>query len=891
MTAIFNREGKKSVHELEKMAKSYCNDFEKAAGDENITELWARVNAMNKYSLEKSYESGIISREQYNSILGRFKYYVPLRGFKEGTSEDVYEYVTAGMPPIESLSKKARGRKSEAANILATMMNMGHSAIVMGNKNDVKLAALYLAKNHQTSALTVSRQWYEKGADKKWRPVPDPEIPENATPEQIRQFIEEFEEKYEELSKADDAKVRRWHKDLNIDHNIALKAHKKEHAIIAKRNGEEYTVWVNGNPKFAQAINGLLNPEKHLDIPFVKQLAKLNRLRARFVTSYNPEFVFSNFERDAIEASETVLIKEGKGYAWEFVKNVKRLLSPVTIKNVKQTKFSGIYALYHRYYSGTLDMNDQTEKFFYEFMMNGGETGYSNLWDIERYQEFIEKELGKGTVAYNSKKAVNLIFETAEFINKGVENTTRFAAYMTSRQKGKSVLLSINDAKEVSVNFNRKGSGKMGNKMAREVFIFLNSSIQGEMKHIMLMLDYPKRAIPIFAAHFALGMLMPIANMMIAGFVLGMFYGDDDDEYKESYWNLSPFDRRNKICIRMKDGTYFKIDLPHNMRAWYGLGEIAISAITGHMDKESIPLAIAAQLSATLPIDPVNTTDIISTEGTLLGGILKNTARATALGGVLDAYLYNEDFLGRPISVQHDYNKLDPEYTKANDHTMRWLVSLSEWSNNTLGGGNPHMKSKYGFLDFNPSKVQYVLEQLFGGTAKFVTSCFKIGEAIFYEDVDMEWERAPFLRKFYSDTNKNYNQGLRVNNYWKWYKSEADKTQNNLKNLRDDNRDVFKKAGDYDRILQSGEYYRFNVMKRANKSVSYLMDAAFEKRETDKATSDLLFRRAFQIKMNTVNKLLKSEGEHIDWLDTNEINENTDKEWNKYIEKLEEKYK
>ena len=43
--------------------------------------------------------------------------------------------------------------------------------------------------------------------------------------------------------------------------------------------------------------------------------------------------------------------------------------------------------------------------------------------------------------------------------NRAVENCARFAAFMTSREMGRSIDRAIYDAKEISVNFNKKGSG------------------------------------------------------------------------------------------------------------------------------------------------------------------------------------------------------------------------------------------------------------------------------------------------------------------------------------------------------------------------------------------------------------------------------------------------
>ncbi len=449
---------------------------------------------------------------------------------------------------------------------------------------------------------------------------------------------------------------------------------------------------------------------------------------------------------------------------------------------------------------------------------------------------------------------------------------------MTSRQHGKSVLQSIMDAKEVSTNFNRKGSGAMGNIIARSTFIFLNSSIQGLMKNLLLMHKYPKTAIPLFSAHAALGILVPLWAMLYGG------WDDDDEERRNDYWDLTPWERRNKLCIRVGDNEYAKWSLPHFARAWYGVGEILFSAMSGHMDKENVPLAILAQLSAILPIDPVNTQDIISPEGTVVGGLVKNVGRATLAGSVLDAYVFNEDFLGRPISHEHPYNTLAAEYTKANDHTLDFLVEASKWSNNKLSGGNAHEK---GWADWNPSKVQYVFENFLGGTAQFASKITKIIEAAIDDEKDVEWDRVPFARKFYSSTDSNYAKMQRANALWKWYKTEYKRTTENLKNLRDDdNADVFIKSGRYDAMIQNGELSRHEIMKEFSPDVNETYNLAFDYKGTNDKAADALFNLAGAMILSAVDQLLKTEGEKIDWIDVDAEVKKAREEWQAIKEEM-----
>ena len=189
LTGLFDptHEGK-SIDELEEMARDYVSEIEDYFGKDVTDELWKRVNALNAYSLRKSYECGLLSKKQYDEVSSMYKYYVPLRGWHDGYAGDVYNYVTRGgdRSMIENALKKAYGRTSRAGNILGTMTAMANSAIVMGNKNKVAQTFMNLALNHDdTGMFTISEAWYEKNvSDDSYRLV-TPKLSEDMSAEEV----------------------------------------------------------------------------------------------------------------------------------------------------------------------------------------------------------------------------------------------------------------------------------------------------------------------------------------------------------------------------------------------------------------------------------------------------------------------------------------------------------------------------------------------------------------------------------------------------------------------------------------------------------------------------------------------------------------------------------
>ena len=135
--------------------------------------LWSLIDAVNGYSLERTYESGIIDEDTYNDIKSMYKNYIPLRGFDETTSDEVYAYTPQKGNAFSSPIKTAKGRKSKADDPFANMQAMMDSAIVQGNRNTlVKQKFLNFVMNHPSDLFSVSDVWlaYDSVADE-WKTV------------------------------------------------------------------------------------------------------------------------------------------------------------------------------------------------------------------------------------------------------------------------------------------------------------------------------------------------------------------------------------------------------------------------------------------------------------------------------------------------------------------------------------------------------------------------------------------------------------------------------------------------------------------------------------------------------------------------------------------------
>lgn len=784
--------GADNVADAESEALIMVNDYEAA---HDTAALWKRTKDVSDAILSKLYETGMMSKDTYDNVRSMYEYYIPLRGFDEKTSDEAYAYLNSKNSAFNAPIKTAKGRKSKADDPLAYLQSMAESAITQGNRNKlVKQKFLNFVLNHPSDLASVSDIWlkYDKVADE-WQPVFPDNINDNDTPEEVERKMQDFEDKMKELAKNEPDLYKHGKDTVNIPYRVVEQRDLRQHQVVVKRGGRDYVITINGNPRAAQALNGQTNPDNDVSGAIgaiLKAGEKINRELSALYTTRNPDFVVSNFIRDMLYSNSMMWVKESPNYALRYHRNFAKV-NPVRMK-----------MLLAKHRNGTLDMNNETERLFHQFMMNGGETGYANMRDIEKHKNDIRREIRKAGGKLPIRRAWDLLTERLDEVNRGVENCARFAAFMTSREMGRTIDRSIYDAKEISVNFNKKGSGakfmgatgqtKLGNASAfmsglgRSGFVFWNAAIQGTTNFGRQASRHPAKAMTSIAVMFMLGAV-----------VASLGYGDDDEDDKNSYWNLPEYVRRSNLLFKAGD-QWISIPLPVEYRAVYGLGELMVSTMSGkeHLTDGEIANAIAGQVSQLLPLDFL--------EG---GGGMKAFI-PSAIKPFAEAYGYKKSWTGLPIYKDTPFNKDMPEWTKAYKSANKYLVDLSE-TLNEMSGGDQYTK---GAVDFNPAQVEYILNGYFGGIANTIDRLTKMGETMIGQ---REYDPKSFL--VLNRILKNGDERTEykaINNEYFRLKEEHDKLRTRLRNYeRDTDNGVFDYAEKIDFLYNSPEYERYEIFE------------------------------------------------------------------------------
>lgn len=796
-TALFGNGEQVEVEELERRAEEYIGKFEDAVGKDKADKLWSLVDESRQRTLDELVKSGLVSGDVADEWLRRFEHYVPLQGF----SEEVI-----GEDRNANFENHITGRMSEARDPLATLVNMEYVAVTSGNHNRVKQALYNLALNHRTNLLSVMPMFSVKNPiTGEWEDAV-PQIDETMSPIERQQKVDKFIKQMsvrmrEEKDLPESDKTVKDARKVSVGSKVLPKA-MPDFIVRMKVNGRQYAVVLNGNPRAAQAINGRLkeHPNKAL-----QKISGVTRFMSAAVTAWNAAFMLSNFARDVQAANAFAYSNEGAKYAAMMDAEIHKNMSLTSLgRDLFGMKNKGIYKLYYKYRHNQLDMSNERERFFKEFVDNGGETGYTQMVDIDKIAKQMQKD------EFSAIKAIKSVGKFIELANKGFENATRFAAYATSRKMGKSVMQSINDAKEISVNFNRHGNGRNGYVIAKSLYQFLNPTIQGLEKQLRTIKEHPLNGTAVLiATPIAIGFAIPLVNIGLA-----MLSGEGDDD-KKYYWSLSDWTRRNNLIIGV-NGKFIKIPLPPELRVFYGIGEMLASKMSNPYDKTNLLTEIPKHISETLPFNDTNSTF------------------PSFVKPFIESEITDKDFMGRKITGRSDYNTQDPEWKRAGYNTDDEYIAVAKWWH-SLFTDNDNERGSW-FAEINPSVAEHLIKGYTGGIGSIVGQVYTTVKAIAkgnekdYSD-SRNW---PIVNRVYVQNTKEDAVKKTTNTAYRFYQDNYKNYEHTFKEtLKDEKSGIFQKAQRISNMVETSEYKRYRMTESFIKADKLLWDEIKALKETD----------------------------------------------------------
>ena len=832
-----------------------------------VKSFWDAKKKATDFTIDQEYANGFMDKNGRDHLKEMFDWYVPLRKFDDTVAEDVYGYISGGdtKNDIGSVVEKASGRESLSdVNVLAQISALAKSSILNGGKNVerqhfMRFVEAYEKGDTKDRIFVEIQPWVEKhivDGNEVWEEVM-PNIPENSTQEQINDILNTFEETMKAKQAHGEAKIARRKSD--IGYKFERSSDMNQHIINVYVNGRVRRFVCQGNPRAAQAINGMLRDSGTRGWVSEKS-AELNRFCAQLNTSLNPDFISSNLMRDLTFASAN-LTKEGMGYTWDFCMEYAKNWASMARR--KDGSFDGGYlGMFRRYKEGRLDANNQKERWFKEFMDNGGETGFVSL---KKYEDIIKEY--ENLVKTGNKEGDRWLMKKLkeggaliELANEVVENVARYSTYCVSRKRGRSIGKSIYDAKEVSSNFNRHGSGDAVKSLKTEYdgktdaafrksvgwfnsymknhTMFYNAGVQGANLFTKNLKHAPKTAAIAFGAMpFGLNIAVALLNQLLIS---------QEDEKKRNgvknpYAELPEWKRRNNLCIYWGGGKFKTIPMGIELRAFYGLGDIAAGYMVDESLKSDTPIGldIIGQMAQIVPASDFLGHHSPSSGIKELGEDVILSMTPTTMKPYLELG-FNRDWTGRPIYRDNDYLDKAPRWKRAYDSTNDAYMTINKWANKTFNGidstnedlkGSGMMADAIDFFTA-PYGLQHIVEDYTGGAGATIGRTYQTGKSLvkgvvsgvkdekgFAEGFGNEWDKVnpntiPFYRVF-NYTPKEGNDMQRTKSKWYNYVDELEQLKYNMQQMKTNTPDTVKN------IHNAASKFKFSQSKDGRKLKIY----------------------------------------------------------------------
>ena len=684
-------------------------------------QLAKKVDEISRGTRNLLRDTGLESKETITAWEKSNPNYVPL--FREDVDYGVTKEVTTGLGfnTKGGTSKRFMGSQRNVVNILANIAMQRERAIVRSNKNRVALATYGLALKNPNPGFWLAVNPNAKDMEKVIKELTKMGL----SPEDAKGLMKEPVQA--RIKRVENPKTGLMEDQVVYEINPAARG--AVDVFATRVNGEDRYVFFNGaDPRAARMVTALKNLDADSLGRAMGMAAMVTRYFAAINTQYNPVFGAFNFLRDmqgaALQVSNTPLAgKRAEILAGAF------------------PALKGIYTSLRADTKGkTAPVGDGWAKLWDEFQQEGGQTGFRDQFSrSDERAEALQSELNQIREG-KAKKAGRAIFNWLSDYNDAMENALRLSAYKAGLEKGLSKQEAASVAKNLTVNFNRKGQIGV---QANALYAFFNAAVQGTARLIQTMgrmengkFRLTKAGKTILGGGFLLGSLQAVA---LAAF------GFDEDEPPQ-------FIRERNFIIPTGDGKYITFPMPLGYNVIPNTSRIITEfVLSGGKDPAK---RVADMTSAFL--------DMFNPIGN--AGWSAQTIAPT-IADPLVALTENKDWTGKPIA-REDFSNLDPTpgYTRAKETASWFSKNLSEFMNFASGG----TKYQPGVFSPTPDQIDYLIGTATGGVGRELLKLEQtVTGAVTGEEVPTY--KIPLAGRFFGDT--------------KAAASEANKFYTNLKEL------------------------------------------------------------------------------------------------------------
>ena len=639
-------------------------------------------------------------------------------------------------------SKRALGRHSKAGQVLENLMLQTERLIIRSEKNQVANAFLNMVLENPREEL------WEVAKVKHKRVLNDGEV----------RFVP--------------------------NHTAAF----ADNVIQAKRNGKTYLITVH-DPLIARAMKNLSQEDRHEAIDkVVYAMGAINRYLALINTSLNPEFVITNLARDIQTAFINLSAEQSTKMAGAMVKDIRHAIR-------------GAYRVIRK----RPGPKTEYQQWYEEYAAEGGKVGFFGLEPVGVRQRQLERLIKRadGNLWWNGVEGAKAIGKYIMDMNATIENATRLAAYANARKAGFSKAQAASLAKNLTVNFNRKG--ELGT-VINSLYLFANASIQGTARLAQMVKS--KRGKAIFAGIAVGAFALDAFNRAISA----ASDGEDEDPYKR----ITDFEKQRNLIIMRLDGTYYKFPLPYGYNVPYVIGAQIGSLLDG--DK---PIDVSLRVLHAV-VESFNP----------LGGADLYQFAAPTIADPFVQVATNKSFSGSPLRPENNKYAPEPDSQlafKSASPTAKWMAERL----NAATGGN---EVRPGWWDWAPSTYEIAASTIFGGAGRFAANLYRYPAGTS--------DKMPIAHRFYGTPPEWYDSKLFYENM-----REVDTVARELKALVEKGEDptmFIEKNIDKLQLEEAGDQYN-KAIGQINEQLRMTQDEA-EIESLERMKKDLMkdFNRSAQ---------------------------------------------
>ena len=682
--AMTDKGSGKSYADIEKYFKELDPSKEK-----NLKEIAKRFDAMVKDTQNVLVKSGAETQDTINAWNNTYKNYAPLFRVDDDFASHPSQGTGSGFGSQGPASKRATGSTKEVQDIMGNIIAQRERALIKAEK-------IRVGKSLYGAAI-------KNPNPKFWLPVNPDAI---KSPELLASELEAMGLDGTDIVGMMEEKKK---PEIYMDPQTGLQTVRykvnpleryKDNVFPVRINGKDRYIFFNQNdPRAKRMVEAMKNLDPNQLGEALGTVGKLTRWFAAVNTQYNPVFGGINLIRD--------------------VQSAMFNLSTTKIAGEQKAVTSGIYPAMRAIYA-TLraeragkELPDTPEaRLWHEFRAEGGQTLYrDSLIRKAEEKQIVEHELEKlGNHPF--RKAFMGVADLLSDFNDTIENSVRLSAYKVAVNKGISKEQAASIAKNLTVNFDRKGA--LGSNI-NALYAFFNASMQGSARLVQTLKGPMGRKI--VGGGILIGSMQAIA-LAAAGF--------DEDEPPE-------FIKEKNLVIPLPDHKYALIPMPLGLHLFPNIGrETTEWAISGFKNPGK---HVTNMMGTTL--DSFNP----------LGG--SNLGVQTLTPTLLDplvALEANKDAFGRPIYKADRATNPTPGYLRSREGASEISKLLSEFLNYASGG----TEFKKGAISPTGDALDYLAGQFTGGAGREV---MKTEEAIksVVTGEELPAYRVPLAGRFYGD--------------------------------------------------------------------------------------------------------------------------------------------